>query len=147
MSAQDGSTATESPVLRLLHRLEGVRTRGAGRWTAKCPAHADKSPSLSITATDDERVLLKCWTGCSAREVVEAVGLTLSDLFPERLPPEHVRRVERRAFSAEQRNAIIAHDALIVVLVAERIARNGDVSADDLARLRQASERIARASA
>jgi KaiC/GvpD/RAD55 family RecA-like ATPase len=57
--------------------------RGSGHsW--QCPAHEDKSPSLSVTEGDDGRVLLNCHAGCPAENVVAALGLTMSDLFPPR---------------------------------------------------------------
>ena len=40
----------------LLSILEGVKRTGPGRWMARCPAHGDKSPSLSIRELDDGRV-------------------------------------------------------------------------------------------
>jgi len=58
----------------LLNRLEKVKG-SKGRWTACCPAHADRSPSLAITALDDGRILLKCFGGCSVYEIVSAVGM------------------------------------------------------------------------
>ena len=51
------------PVGLILDRLEGVRKFGSG-WIAKCPAHKDRSPSLSIK--EGERgVMLRCFAGCS----------------------------------------------------------------------------------
>lgn len=63
-------------------RLERVRRSGKG-WIARCPGHDDDSPSLSVTEGDDGRVLLNCHAGCTTEDVVTAMGLTLSDLFPE----------------------------------------------------------------
>jgi len=59
----------------------GARRRGRG-WMAKCPAHDDRVASLSIDEADD-RVLLKCHSGCSVLAVVDALGITMSDLFDE----------------------------------------------------------------
>jgi Protein of unknown function (DUF3631)/Toprim-like len=67
---------------RLLGRLEGVRRSGKG-WTARCPAHEDRQPSLSIAEGEDGRLLLHCFAGCPVERVVAAVGLELRDLFPE----------------------------------------------------------------
>lgn len=64
----------------LLGQFNDVRERGDGRWSARCPAHADASPSLSIRE-GQRGVLLKCWAGCSAEEVCNAVGLKMTDLF------------------------------------------------------------------
>lgn len=63
----------------LLQRLEGVRRTSRG-WLARCVSHPDKSPSLQIT--EGERgLLLKCWAGCSAEEICQALGLRMGDLF------------------------------------------------------------------
>jgi DNA primase len=69
---------------KILDRLQGVKRVGK-RWVARCPAHDDKDPSLSLREADDGRVLLHCFAGCPAYDVVTAVGLELSDLFPEKL--------------------------------------------------------------
>ncbi|HKX30605.1 MAG TPA: hypothetical protein VJ302_23150 [Blastocatellia bacterium] len=53
-------------------------------WQAKCPAHDDKNPSLSISQGDDGRILLYCHTGCSPQSIVTALGLEMSDLFAEK---------------------------------------------------------------
>jgi hypothetical protein len=47
-----------------------------------CPAHDDNNPSLSISEGADGRVLIKCHAGCEVEAVVEAIGLTMADLFP-----------------------------------------------------------------
>src|SRR5438067_528888 len=71
-----------------LSKFERVRKEGNG-WMAKCPAHADDKPSLHISIGDDSRILINCFAGCSAERILEAVGLTLSDLFTE--PPPKAR--------------------------------------------------------
>ncbi len=71
-----------TPVLEnLLRRLQSARPTGSG-WSARCPAHNDRQSSLSIAEGDDGRVLLKCFAGCAAESVVDALGLRLADLFP-----------------------------------------------------------------
>lgn len=64
--------------------LEEVRQLRPGRWVALCPAHADKSPSLSVTATDDGTTLIHCFSGCAPDDILAALGLTWRDLYPER---------------------------------------------------------------
>ena len=63
----------------LLGRLEGVRPQGPSSWVARCPAHEDRDPSLSVSVKDG-RVLLHCFAGCAPDEVLGAVGLTWKDL-------------------------------------------------------------------
>lgn len=65
----------------LLNRLKGVRRTAHGA-TAKCPAHEDDNPSLSIGTGDGGKLLVKCHAGCSTTDVLEAVDLKMSDLFP-----------------------------------------------------------------
>ena len=43
-----------------------------GYFVARCPAHEDKNPSLSITDRDG-RVLVRCHAGCSQADVIAAL--------------------------------------------------------------------------
>ena len=65
----------------LLSRLEKVKKSG-GNYIARCPAHKDKNPSLSI-AQDGEKILLHCHAGCDTDTILGALGLTLKDLFQD----------------------------------------------------------------
>ncbi len=77
----------ESPLERFLAVIEtttGKRPRRSGDgWLAHCPAHRDRSPSLSIGEGDGARVLVKCHAGCTLAAIVAAVGMTERDLFPD----------------------------------------------------------------
>ena len=77
----------------IIQRLEGVRPNGNG-YMARCPAHNDRLPSLSIQAGHGGRILIKCFAGCSTPDVMAAMGLRLSDLFADKKPS---RRYGRRA--------------------------------------------------
>src|SRR5262249_33016148 len=70
-----------TPVELVLSRLSGAKRNGTG-WSARCPAHDDRAPSLSVGAGDDGRALICCHAGCSAEAVVQALDLTLQDLMP-----------------------------------------------------------------
>lgn len=70
----------------LLSRLEKVKSNGAGKWLACCPAHADKSPSLSLKAETNGKILVYCFGGCTVTEVLGAIGMSSADLMPETLP-------------------------------------------------------------
>lgn len=68
----------------ILERLEMVRKTGSNKWIARCPAHQDGTPSLSITEVNSgERVLIHCHAGCGALDILESVGLDWSALYPE----------------------------------------------------------------
>jgi hypothetical protein len=69
-------------IQRILERLRAV-TKTRNGWDALCPGHGDEHPSLGISEGDDGTVLLKCRSnGCTAKSIVEAIGLTMGDLFP-----------------------------------------------------------------
>jgi hypothetical protein len=69
-----------NPLENLISRLHANRS-GKG-WTAKCPSHGDREPSLSINEGADGRALIKCQAGCSTDDVLAALGITYRDLFP-----------------------------------------------------------------
>ena len=89
-----------SPINNLLDRLDGVRQCGDS-YRAECPAHDGQNPTaLKVSVGDDGRLLLHCFHGCSALDVVHALGLELSDLFEQRLmhnvPPEEQKQIGAR---------------------------------------------------
>jgi hypothetical protein len=49
----------------------GGRKAGGG-WAARCPAHDDRTPSLSIRDGDD-KVLVRCHAGCDQERVIAAL--------------------------------------------------------------------------
>jgi hypothetical protein len=63
----------------LVARLHGVRRNGNG-WMARCPAHEDRSPSLSIRESNG-RILLHCFAGCSVESICDALKIKVSALF------------------------------------------------------------------
>lgn len=79
----------------LLERLTGVREVGPNRWTARCPAHEDRSPSLSVTVTADGKILIHDHAGCAPDDILGAIGLTWKDLYPE----DRWREAEARALA------------------------------------------------
>ena len=70
-----------SPLQFVLGRLTDIQKQRGG-WSAKCPAHDDTSPSLSVGQGRAGRVLLYCHAGCPITEIVARMGLTMQDLFP-----------------------------------------------------------------
>jgi putative DNA primase/helicase len=47
--------------------------KSGGSWMARCPAHDDRKPSLSIRDGDDGKVLLRCHAGCEQHQVIAAL--------------------------------------------------------------------------
>lgn len=71
----------------VLTRLQGVKPTGEKRWTALCPSHADRTPSLSIAVGKDGKVLIHCQAGCAFDAVCKSLGISESELFPDSKPP------------------------------------------------------------
>jgi 5S rRNA maturation endonuclease (ribonuclease M5) len=65
----------------ILDRFQGVRRSGTG-WTAQCPAHKDRNPSLSIDERDG-KILVHCHAGCSTEDVLKAAGIEVRELFAD----------------------------------------------------------------
>jgi len=130
-----------------LNKLEKVKG-SKGRWTACCPAHVDRSPSLAITETDDGRILLKCFAGCSAYEIVKAVGMDLTDLFPNDNNINYLKannqgnKPVRRPFYASDLLKIIQFEALLTSIAAFDLSQGREISTEDRKRLKTALSRI-----
>lgn len=56
----------------ILHRLEGVKKVGGG-YMAKCPCHADNTPSLSVKE-ENGKLLIHCFGGCSYSDILTELG-------------------------------------------------------------------------
>ncbi len=57
---------------------QGITNALRGVWhghygSARCPAHDDQLPSLSLANGHDGRLLLYCYAGCSFREIIQAL--------------------------------------------------------------------------
>ncbi len=98
----------------LLARQDGVRQSGPDRWIARCPAHDDRDPSLSVRDAGD-RVLVHCHAGCPAGAVVSALGLELRDLFSEALPTG-TRRELAQQHSRRDLLAAIVHEMTVLMI-------------------------------
>ncbi len=65
-----------------------------GQWSAKCPVHDDRIPSLRLKEGDDGRVLLYCHAGCTLEAIVGALGVPMTALFAN-APQESQRPAQR----------------------------------------------------
>jgi hypothetical protein len=132
------------PIELILSRLEKVSgNEKGGRFKALCPAHADRSPSLSICVGDDGRVLLHCFSGCSVEAIVSSVNLTMVELFcvdaGSKRPPL-VPGVSRR----ELRTAIEFEKTILFLAKADE-TKGRCISTNDSQRTQLALQRVAKA--
>ncbi|MFT7692260.1 MAG: 5S rRNA maturation endonuclease (ribonuclease M5) [Candidatus Latescibacterota bacterium] len=78
------------PIESFINGLDAVRSDGSG-FIARCPAHEDTNPSLSISEGEDGRILVKCHAGCTAEKVVSEMGKSMADLFVNEEQPKTPR--------------------------------------------------------
>jgi hypothetical protein len=134
-----------TPAERFVSRLGKVRGRN-GSWTAQCPAHEDKSPSLSVRETEDGLVLVHCFGGCAVHDVVGAVGMDMNDLFPpddkRREYPVEGNKSLKPAFYASDLMRIISFEALVVAICAYDMSQGKKLSEGDRERMKLSQQRI-----
>ena len=121
---------------QLLDRLDEVRQRGIGQWLARCPAHDDRSPSLSIKETEDGRVLIHCFALCNPADICAAAGIELSDLFPS---DSHPDRGAKPYWNPRDLFLIVKHEVTVVEIAASKFPVWAQ---DDANRVRLAGQRI-----
>lgn len=61
--------------------------RSGHGYMARCPAHDDQNPSLSIGEGSDGKILFTCFAGCTFEAICTSLDLQTKDLFPERAEP------------------------------------------------------------
>lgn len=115
----------------VLLRLDRVRRTGKDRWIARCPAHKDRTASLSIRELGDGRVLCHCFAGCEVDAVLGAIGLDLVDLYPPRDGAGAGHSAERRPFSVRDLIGALQSELRVVwVLLADLAAGREPTDAD-----------------
>jgi hypothetical protein len=132
-----------SVATRLLDRLQHVKKTAPNRWLARCPAHEDRSPSLSIRELDDGRVLLHDFGCCSTTDVLAAIGLEMGDLFEKPLGqflPQSHSGIPARDILAVVDGELLTAIAILDDIVARRAATPAEIE-----RLTVAAGRIGRA--
>lgn len=127
------------PAEDFLSRLSKVKGRN-GSWTACCPAHDDKSPSLAIRE-EGGKVLLHCFGGCEVSAVVGALGMDMTDLFPPN-EPKYEQPQPKVRFYASDLLRVVALEAAIVSVAAYDMGKGKTLPKTDLDRLHLAYERI-----
>jgi len=140
-----------TPIDTLLHALESATGRSARRagkgWRSRCPSCGGKSEKVSIAEAENGAVLLHCFGGCKASEVVQAVGLALGDLFPERIAPttpEERRQARQWAQEARWKAAleVLAVEVSVIFLAGRQLATWQPLSDEDDKRLALAVQRV-----
>lgn len=122
----------------ILSRLEKVKGRN-GAYTACCPAHGDKSPSLAIRELEDGRILMKCFANCSIQEIMGAIGMDIGDLFPN--VNKDLPQVKRKYYASDLLR-VIEFEAWVVSVAAYTMSTGKQLSDTDKTRMKVAQARI-----
>lgn len=86
----------------ILSRIPGLVRSGRG-WVARCPAHEDNRPSLSVTVNEG-KLLLRCFKGCQFKDIIASLGIKASDCFYDPLPERNfpVHEAARYRYTDEE---------------------------------------------
>lgn len=131
----------------LIERLERVHQAAPDRWRAVCPAHESKhrTQSLAIREMPDGTVLLKCFAGCGALNVIKKVGLKPADLFaPTWRAPNEPRRAGKPNYWQGMKEAVktLKAECQFMAIIAADIADGRAVPTHEAERCLSAALKI-----
>jgi len=94
----------------VLMKLDAVTKEGGKefQFNARCPAHDDHSPSLSISLGENGQVLLKCQAGCDFYKIANELKINPQDLTRKQLGSEHDTLVEKKLTDIRARDDAMA---------------------------------------
>ena len=149
-------TSHIDPYERLLathQHVTGLEARGSDRHVRiSCPACGTNTLKVSVSRADNGSVLLHAFCGHSSEEVMGALGLALSDLFPLRdlrsLTPDQRREFRQQALMTKWLAAlsVLDEETTVTLIAANQLSDQTILSETDTARLRLAAVRILEAS-
>jgi hypothetical protein len=120
--------------------LARVKKIAADKWAAACPIDQSRNGRpIAVREMSDGRVLLYPFCGCNTGDVLSALGLSFSDLFPE---PLGEFKPERRPFDPVQVLAALEHEITVAVLIASDVTETGRIDGEQEARLRTVARRL-----
>lgn len=125
----------------LLSRLEKVRPLGPGRWMARCPAHEDRTSSLSVRDVDG-MILVKCFAGCEFNAIIGAAGVEASELFPPRPAGAEYKPPTRKLIDAEAALLGLERELIICVIAVSDSVHGVPLSTQDYKRFLLAANRV-----
>lgn len=99
-------TTEYSQVLECFECVRELRNQRLPSWSARCPAHEDRTPSLLLTVSGyDARLMAYCRAGCRWADIVRASRTKPEAWFPERDNNREVRRVSNIVATYDYRDA------------------------------------------
>lgn len=90
-----------------------VKENHGNRVQAICPCHQDKEASLSISYSEQKKqTLLFCHAGCETRDIVDSVGLRMTDLFDAELSKESKGMQIDKIYHYTDKNGVVLYDKI-----------------------------------
>jgi len=130
-----------SAIHTLLGHLDRAKQTKPGSWAAACPCCQSRlGRPVLVTETNDGRVLMHAFCGCETKTVLDAIGLTFTDLFDAPLT-FHASPTKAR-FSARDLLEVISKEMSVVAVIASDLLARRAISVEDWARLALATQRI-----
>jgi hypothetical protein len=99
--------------------IEAVSSKLASKsekgFRLQCPAHKGKNRNLFI-ADGDKRLIMTCHSQhCDPKDIMESVGLTISDVFYEKLNPQKAKEYKAKV-TTRQLIEELNHELIIISL-------------------------------
>jgi len=123
----------------LSHFNKVSRTSKNNQYQCLCPAHNDRTASLSIKFNDDGRVLMNCFAGCDIENILGSVGLSFNDIIPNRI--DDLKPVGK-IFNPYAVLKSLRDETMIVLMMALSIRKKEQISDEDYDRFIIAYQRI-----
>lgn len=125
----------------LLDKLDRAKQTRPGEWVAACPCcQSKRGRPLSVRVLDDGRTLLHPFCGCDTSEVLRKLGLSMADLFPQRLGDYFAPT--KAKVSARAILECLSEETTVVAVLASDWLKRQTLSGDDWQRLAVAAHRI-----
>lgn len=122
-------------------RLSKARRTGNDSWIGCCPAHEDKSPSLTVREADEGMLLVHCFAGCSIDAIAGALGFSVSDLMPDK-PADEIRKSRKIPFSPSDVLACAKNDAALLYVVMCDLSKGIALTSKQIEAAKKAAARI-----
>lgn len=131
-----------APIDKVLAQIPDARQMQSGQYAARCPAHGGKKQNLTIRETPEGAVLIHCFAGCNVVDVVAAMALDMSDLFPPREPSGREPKRTSRLLTAGQALELIDREANLIAVAGANLGNGVTLNEIDLTRVLTAAGRI-----
>lgn len=112
-------------------KLDKFRRLSEGRYSACCPVHGDKTPSLGISLKPGGIWVMHCFScGANGQAVCDSLGIDVTALFPPSDNPRYEKQ-PRIGFSAWQLLHCLQSDLVRLLIVANELKTNQALSSED----------------